>query len=148
MDFSSSLLHPLVPDCTFMCTRYFFFLLNYFPAYFLIRCSIWLVTKKENNACHMQQPFVYCLDKSNTSAIRDFAQILLWKDFAFLSVVDNKSRGRGQNFWLATWSRADYRISVVLEEGGGALQEGRRLPQLKHAQWVGRIVRILLRTKV
>ena len=32
-------------------------------------------------------------------------------------MVDNKSRGRGQNFWLATWSRADYRISVVPEVG-------------------------------
>lgn len=78
----------------------------------------------------MQQPFVYCLDKSNTSAIRDFAQILLWKDFAFLSVVDNKSRGRGQNFWLATWSRADYRISVVLEEGGGHFRKEDVSPNL------------------
>ena len=62
----------------------------------------------------MQHPFVYCLDKKLRLCNQRFCS-----DFAldFLSVVDNKSRGRGQNFWLATWSRADYRISVVPEVG-------------------------------
>lgn len=84
MDFSLALLHPLLPDPVDSCAPdIFFFLLNYLPAYLLIHCSIWLVTKKENNACHMQQAFVYCLDKKLQLCNQRFCSDFALRGFCF-----------------------------------------------------------------
>lgn len=116
--FSLFIIALLAPRlCTFICTRYFFSFWIIFQHIFLYIAPFGLSLKKKiTHATYSNLLYIVWIN-SYDSAIRDFAQILLWKDFAFLSMVDNKTWGRGQNFWLATWSTADYRISVIPEGG-------------------------------